>query len=71
MGAAMGEGSLGGSLGVFFLLEPPRSCWVFPRKGDHTSISPVYRHGCVYIGQIWLGFGLNSVENGQIAFFFF
>lgn len=78
MGAAMGEGSLGGSFGFFFFSwSPPGAVGCFPAKGTTPAppLSPrsisVYRHGCVYIGQIRLGFGLNSVENGQIAFFFF
>lgn len=50
---------------------------MFPRKSGQCRLLPpapshlcVYRHGCVYIAQIRLGFGLNSVENGQIASFF-
>lgn len=60
----------------FFSWSPPGAGGCFPGKQDNASISLeppshlcVYRHGCVYICQIRLGFGLNSVENGQIAFF--
>lgn len=74
----MGEGILGGSFGFLFSWCPPGGVGCFPGKRDIAGISPdplshlcVYRHGCVYIAQIRLGFGLNSVESGQIAFFSF
>lgn len=78
MGAALGEGILGGRFGFFFSLGAPQEPLGVSQESGTTPaplLSPfhlrVYRHGCVYIAQIRLSFGLNSVENGQIAFVLF